>query len=57
MKAPAQKKLRRVLFALAALVVVGLLVWSELRPDGLGDGFASGNGNWNYCVLARRNIR
>ena len=44
MKAPAQKTLRRVLFALVALVVIGLLAWSELRTDGLGDGFASGNG-------------
>lgn len=44
MKAPAQKNLRRVLFALVALVVIGLLAWSELRTDGLGEGFASGNG-------------
>ena len=25
-------------------MIVGLLAWSELRTDGLGDGFASGNG-------------
>ena len=43
MKAPAQKNLRRVLFALVALVVIGLLAWSELRTDGLGEGFASGS--------------
>jgi HlyD family secretion protein len=29
---------------LAALAVVGLFAWSELRTDGLGDGFVSGNG-------------
>lgn len=27
-----------------ALAAVGLLLWNELRPSGLGDGFASGNG-------------
>lgn len=32
------------LFVLVELVVIGLLARSELRTDGLGDGFASGNG-------------
>ena len=44
MKAPAQKNLRRALLGLVVVVIVGLLVRSELRTDGLGDGFASGNG-------------
>lgn len=44
MKAPAQKNLRRALLGLVVVVIVGLLAWSELRTDGLGDGFASGNG-------------
>ena len=38
----------RLLFKAAAIILVvavtGLVLWSELRPDGLGDGFASGNG-------------
>ena len=36
MKAPAQKNLRRALLGLVVVVIVGLLVRSELRTDGLG---------------------
>ncbi len=38
----------RTLFKASAILlvvaVIGLVLWSELRPSGLGDGFASGNG-------------
>lgn len=32
------------LIAAAVLAAVGIFAWQELRPRGLGDGFASGNG-------------
>ncbi|MFQ7898737.1 HlyD family efflux transporter periplasmic adaptor subunit [Stutzerimonas degradans] len=44
MKPSVKKTLTRSVLVLAALAAVGLIVWSELRPDGLGEGFASGNG-------------
>ncbi|NHC10122.1 HlyD family secretion protein [Stutzerimonas degradans] len=44
MKPSVKKTLTRSVLALAALAAVGLIVWSELRPNGLGEGFASGNG-------------
>ncbi|MDT3711601.1 MAG: HlyD family efflux transporter periplasmic adaptor subunit [Pseudomonadaceae bacterium] len=44
MKPSVKKTLTRSVLVLAALTAVGLIVWSELRPDGLGEGFASGNG-------------
>lgn len=44
MKAPVQKALRRALLTLAVLVIIGVLAWSQLRTDGLGEGFSSGNG-------------
>ena len=34
----------RVVAIAGALAVVALLIWNELRPSGLGEGFASGNG-------------
>ncbi|AZZ47270.1 glycoside hydrolase family 43 [Pseudomonadaceae bacterium SI-3] len=34
----------KVLAAAAVIAVIGALLWSELRPSGLGEGFASGNG-------------
>jgi len=36
--------LRRILVITALLAVVAVLVWLEMRPRGLGEGFASGNG-------------
>ncbi|WP_313088115.1 HlyD family secretion protein [Stutzerimonas nitrititolerans] len=36
--------LRRILMIAAVLAVVALLAWLEMRPNGLGEGFASGNG-------------
>jgi HlyD family secretion protein len=42
-----QPRTRTALKALAFVVVIaviGVLLWNELRPSGLGDGFASGNG-------------
>ncbi|WP_222910055.1 HlyD family secretion protein [Pseudomonas sp. DNDY-54] len=42
-----QPRTRAALKALAFVVVIaviGVLLWNELRPSGLGDGFASGNG-------------
>ncbi|MGN5594349.1 HlyD family secretion protein [Stutzerimonas nitrititolerans] len=36
--------LRRILMIAAVLAVVALLAWLEMRPSGLGEGFASGNG-------------
>ncbi|QCT98120.1 HlyD family efflux transporter periplasmic adaptor subunit [Stutzerimonas degradans] len=44
MKPSIKKTLTRSVLVLAALAAVGLIVWSELRPNGLGEGFASGNG-------------
>ncbi|MCQ4234823.1 HlyD family efflux transporter periplasmic adaptor subunit [Pseudomonas stutzeri] len=44
MKPSVKKTLTRSVLVLAALTAVGLIVWSELRPNGLGEGFASGNG-------------
>ncbi len=44
MKPELKKKLMRGGVAVAILVAAGLMLWSELRPNGLGDGFASGNG-------------
>ncbi|MHA3886053.1 HlyD family secretion protein [Stutzerimonas degradans] len=44
MKPSVKKTLTRSVLVLAALAAVGLIVWSELRPNGLGEGFASGNG-------------
>lgn len=34
----------RVLMITAVLAVVAVLAWLEMRPNGLGEGFASGNG-------------
>ena len=34
----------RALIALAVLLVIGLLVWLEMRPSGYGEAFVSGNG-------------
>ncbi len=39
-----RKLLLRALLILAAVAVGAALLWSELRPRGLGEGFASGNG-------------
>lgn len=44
MKPSVKKTLTRSVLVLAALAAAGLIVWSELRPNGLGEGFASGNG-------------
>ncbi|MCW3147630.1 HlyD family efflux transporter periplasmic adaptor subunit [Stutzerimonas stutzeri] len=44
MKPPLKKTLTRTLLVLAALAAVGLIAWSELRTNGLGEAFASGNG-------------
>ncbi|WP_129139494.1 HlyD family secretion protein [Modicisalibacter coralii] len=39
-----RKRLVRGLVVVAIVAAVALLAWTALRPDGLGDGFASGNG-------------
>lgn len=44
MKPSLKKTLTRTVLVLATLAVVGVIVWSELRTDGLGEGFVSGNG-------------
>lgn len=44
MKLIRNKGLVKYLVAGIVFVGLGLLVWMELRPVGLGDGFASGNG-------------
>lgn len=44
MSQPHRKTLRRILMGLAGLAVLATLVWLEMRPTGLGEGFASGNG-------------
>ena len=41
---PQQKKVLIRLASAAVLVAVAVLVWLELRPNGLGEGFASANG-------------
>ena len=44
MSQPSSRTLFKALAVLATLVVVGLVLWNELRPSGLGEGFAAGNG-------------
>ncbi|SFB06985.1 HlyD family secretion protein [Azotobacter beijerinckii] len=44
MKQERRKLLVRGLIAAALLAGLALVAWIELRPDGLGEGFASGNG-------------
>ncbi|WP_312381734.1 HlyD family secretion protein [Stutzerimonas balearica] len=44
MKPELKKKLTRGGIAVALLLALGLMLWSELRPKGLGEGLASGNG-------------
>ena len=44
MSQPSSRTLFKALAVLVTLVVVGLVVWNELRPSGLGEGFAAGNG-------------
>lgn len=39
-----RKNLLKALLVLGAVAIVGALLWSELSPRGLGEGFASGNG-------------
>jgi len=44
MSQPRTRATLKVLAAVAVIDVIGALLWSELRPSGLGEGFASGNG-------------
>ncbi|MEL7557761.1 HlyD family secretion protein [Stutzerimonas chloritidismutans] len=44
MSQPRTRAILKVLAAVAVIAVIGALLWSELRPSGLGEGFASGNG-------------
>ncbi|KJH79702.1 HlyD family secretion protein [Stutzerimonas stutzeri] len=44
MSQPRTRAALKVLAAAAVIAVIGALLWSELRPSGLGEGFASGNG-------------
>jgi len=44
MKQEQGKRLARILMAAALLAGIAILAWKGLRQDGLGDGFASGNG-------------
>lgn len=44
MSQPSSRTLFKALAVMATLVVVGLVLWNELRPSGLGEGFAAGNG-------------
>lgn len=44
MSQPRIRATLKVLAAVAVIAVIGALLWSELRPSGLGEGFASGNG-------------
>ncbi|MBK3849524.1 MAG: HlyD family efflux transporter periplasmic adaptor subunit [Gammaproteobacteria bacterium] len=44
MSQPRTRATLKVLAAVAVIAVIGALLWSELRPSGLGEGFASGNG-------------
>tara|TARA_R110000850_G_scaffold130071_2_gene250571 strand:+ start:513 stop:1589 length:1077 start_codon:yes stop_codon:yes gene_type:complete len=39
-----KKVLWRILIIAGVVFIAGVLVWLEFRPDGLGDGFVSGNG-------------
>lgn len=39
-----KKKLARIFIAAVILAGAAVVAWLELRPNGLGDGFASGNG-------------
>jgi len=44
MSQPRTRAALKVLAAAASIAVIAVLLWSELRPSGLGEGFASGNG-------------
>ena len=44
MSQPRTRTALKAMAILAAIAVIGVLMWTELRPSGLGDGFASGNG-------------
>lgn len=44
MSQPRTRAALKVLAAAALIAVIAVLLWSELRPSGLGEGFASGNG-------------
>ncbi|MGE6662917.1 HlyD family secretion protein [Pseudomonas sp. NPDC077408] len=44
MSQPRTRAALKVLAAAAVIAVIGALLWNELRPSGLGEGFASGNG-------------
>lgn len=44
MSQPRTRAIIKVLAAVAVIAAIGALLWSELRPSGLGEGFASGNG-------------
>ncbi|WP_019340835.1 HlyD family secretion protein [Stutzerimonas stutzeri] len=44
MSQPRTRAALKVVAAAAVIAVIGALLWSELRPSGLGEGFASGNG-------------
>ncbi|MCQ4280581.1 HlyD family efflux transporter periplasmic adaptor subunit [Pseudomonas stutzeri] len=44
MSQPRTRATLKVLAAVAVIAVIGALLWSELRPSGLGEGFARGNG-------------
>ncbi|WP_417780454.1 HlyD family secretion protein [Stutzerimonas xanthomarina] len=44
MSQPRTRAALKVLAAAAVIAVIGALLWSELRPSGFGEGFASGNG-------------
>ncbi|WP_415846013.1 HlyD family secretion protein [Stutzerimonas zhaodongensis] len=44
MSQPRTRTAFKALGIVAVITVIGVLLWTELRPGGLGDGFASGNG-------------
>lgn len=44
MSHPSTRTALKSLAIVAIIAVIGVLVWTELRPSGLGEGFASGNG-------------
>jgi HlyD family secretion protein len=44
MSQPRTRTALKALTIVAVIAVIGVLLWTELRPSGLGDGFASGNG-------------
>lgn len=44
MSQPRTRTALKALAFVAVIAVIGVLLWNELRPSGLGDGFASGNG-------------